>query len=950
MKIFFTPILLLLSAFCLGQSIEQDTALAHQLFDRGMEIYRIGRNQDVQRMNDAIDTLNWSASLFEKHASWKDWAISKAKMGKAMTYLAQFEEGIQLFENAIAFLDEKIGEKNLPSAYLWEDFSFLQDQNNNVLAAIECLKNEIEIKQQHLGEFYEGIGYDYSGLGVQFRKGREYDKALEYLEKGKTSTAREFGENHTDVAAIDMQIGIIYDIIGEPKTAIEYYLKSLDFYYSVKKEVQVEHANLFWTLGIAYAKIEKYDESIDYLTKAEEYYEATYGTQNPTLYYLYRELGNPYFKSGQVEQGIAYMEKTLEGFQKIFPENHPTLLTQAVLLASYYRVAGDYSKSLALTQDVLNQCSSGFSESNYLKNPAIEQISDIAIGARAFYEKIIITYKMESDDLDQQHLVVETSLLYDNLVQKELQSLGDQFTSATNLFELGEGVYRNIYSIGVEKAYDLYEASKEEKYLNTAFQFAEKSKSLLLTQQMNEVEAKFETNLDEESLAKEKEYLDKIAYYESRIHQLYKAKDNVELVKVRDDSLFNLKRSYERFTKKLEEENPKYYERKYGFDFPMLSEIQEILEPNELLIEYIYNKEENGLIILTIDEENGLRFAKVPIDKMSKKAIALNRLLRSHNLLRADRRQKFVNLSHDLYNQFLKPIENQLVGKEKIIIIGEGITNYIPFEVLLKTNENQAYHELDYLVKDFEISYHYSGSLFKRSREKEMDFSGDLLAFAPVFSEEGFSPALGDNVRWFADTTFRSLDGENFSPLIYSEKEVSDIQNIFERGSISKVLLHESADESTLKSELEKNYRYVHIASHSFANIDHPKFSGIACTQSESESGEDNILYVGEIYNLGIKSDLVVLSSCESGIGKLVSGEGLLGLNRSFVYAGVPNVIFSLWKVYDQATSQLMTEFYSETLSGQEYSTALRNAKLKLLKDPVTASPDIWGAFLLIGR
>ena len=105
-----------------------------------------------------------------------------------------------------------------------------------------------------------------------------------------------------------------------------------------------------------------------------------------------------------------------------------------------------------------------------------------------------------------------------------------------------------------------------------------------------------------------------------------------------------------------------------------------------------------------------------------------------------------------------------------------------------------------------------------------------------------------------------------------------------------------------------------------------------------------------EIYNLQINSDLVVLSSCESGLGELLTGEGMMGLNRSFVYAGVPNVIFSLWKVLDQVGSEMMIEFYKEVLSGKSYSAALRATKLKMLANEATASPEFWSAFLLIGR
>jgi CHAT domain-containing protein len=109
-------------------------------------------------------------------------------------------------------------------------------------------------------------------------------------------------------------------------------------------------------------------------------------------------------------------------------------------------------------------------------------------------------------------------------------------------------------------------------------------------------------------------------------------------------------------------------------------------------------------------------------------------------------------------------------------------------------------------------------------------------------------------------------------------------------------------------------------------------------------------LYSNEIYNLDLKADLVVLSSCESGIGKLVKGEGMMALTRGFLYAGADNIITSLWKVYDKSTSILMKNFYKYVLEGESYSSALRKAKLEMISDPRTASPVNWSGFVLIGR
>ena len=107
---------------------------------------------------------------------------------------------------------------------------------------------------------------------------------------------------------------------------------------------------------------------------------------------------------------------------------------------------------------------------------------------------------------------------------------------------------------------------------------------------------------------------------------------------------------------------------------------------------------------------------------------------------------------------------------------------------------------------------------------------------------------------------------------------------------------------------------------------------------------------MGEIYNLNTKADLVTLSSCESGLGKLDGADGLVGLNRAFIYAGIPNVVFSLWKVYDRVSSTFMVAFYESVLEGENYATSLRRAKLKLLESESTASPHYWSPFLLIGR
>ncbi|MFN2126607.1 MAG: CHAT domain-containing protein, partial [Anaerolineales bacterium] len=161
------------------------------------------------------------------------------------------------------------------------------------------------------------------------------------------------------------------------------------------------------------------------------------------------------------------------------------------------------------------------------------------------------------------------------------------------------------------------------------------------------------------------------------------------------------------------------------------------------------------------------------------------------------------------------------------------------------------------------------------------------------------------------------------------------------------------ANEAFIKSGELKNYRLLHFATHGFVNTSKPELSGILLAQ-DSTLSEDGILYSGEIYNLKLDADLTVLSACETGLGEIKEGEGLIGLARALLFAGSKNIIVSLWKVADKSTSDLMIGFYENLLEAkqekQEFSQALRQAKLTMIEEGKFAHPFYWSPFILIGK
>jgi CHAT domain-containing protein len=198
------------------------------------------------------------------------------------------------------------------------------------------------------------------------------------------------------------------------------------------------------------------------------------------------------------------------------------------------------------------------------------------------------------------------------------------------------------------------------------------------------------------------------------------------------------------------------------------------------------------------------------------------------------------------------------------------------------------------------------------------------------------------------------LNGLYVCPLPATEIEVKTIfQQFNNKSKKALVQINENANEKFVKSEQMSKFKIIHFATHGFVNTLKPELSGILMEQS-SGNIEDGILYTGEIYNLKLNADLTVLSACETGLGKLKKGEGLIGLTRALLYAGSKSIIVSLWKVADKSTSDLMIDFYANLLEekpeSQDFSKALQQAKLEMIKKETYAHPFYWSPFILIGK
>jgi CHAT domain-containing protein len=323
-------------------------------------------------------------------------------------------------------------------------------------------------------------------------------------------------------------------------------------------------------------------------------------------------------------------------------------------------------------------------------------------------------------------------------------------------------------------------------------------------------------------------------------------------------------------------------------------------------------------------------------------SVAPNNMYLERDLLKANERAE--NLFSILFGASRERIEQS----QKLIVVPDGVLHYLPFEALI--------HDGRYLVETHEISYVPSGSmlrLWQDSRNKhEAGEKMELLAFGdPTFGPEHKASIAKTSGSVGADIVRESRASRGFQlgPLPRTRDEVQYIAGLFppER---TRLYLGRDSTEAAVKRESLRQYRRLHFATHSLIDEVSPSRSAVVLSMDPNDT-EDGFLEASEISELDLDCDLVVLSACQTARGQLLSGEGIVGLSRAFLYAGARAVVVSLWNVSDISTGALMKSFYRHLVAGNGNAAALRQTKIEMLKGgSETRHPYYWAAFITIGK
>jgi len=323
-----------------------------------------------------------------------------------------------------------------------------------------------------------------------------------------------------------------------------------------------------------------------------------------------------------------------------------------------------------------------------------------------------------------------------------------------------------------------------------------------------------------------------------------------------------------------------------------LKQVQELLGPGVTILEYFVT---DSTVWLWVVEKDRLQF--VSTASARKDLVAKVTELRDA-IYQFGEKERFNALSQELHKLLLQPALPHIRGKE-LIIVPHDVLHYLPFQALVGSDGQ-------YLIEKYPIYYLSSASLLQFIQEKRQAMGEHALAFG--------NPDLGDPEK--------NLD--------YAELEAQEIKTAYPQ---AVVYLKREATEGKAKA-LSPTNDIIHFATHAELKEDDPLTSAILLAKTDKEDGR---LEVKEIFGMNLKASLVVLSGCDTGLGKLSTGDELVGLTRAFIYAGTPSVLASLWKIDDSSTAMLMANFY-KNLKTMTKAEALRQAQLQLIRGNISSN------------
>jgi CHAT domain-containing protein len=825
------------------------------------------------------------------------------------------DKGLQIFKQT-GYQNEK-----LITGFIFQKANFLFLKEDYTGAARFYRE---ALRRMHTGDPLRVSAY--MNLGDICFLEQDNDEAVNHYRKALILLRELPGSDRKKSADLLANLGAAYFEKNDHNKAIFYFLKAKALNENIKPVDTLSLGRLCLNLGSVCLKNGETEKSIGFYGSAARLLKTVDAEHSPERVILYKDLALAYSRLNKEDSCFFYLSAAKEILSRRKQKNNAEM-------ADLLRVMGDCSAAQNRWKEALDYYTKALSalipgyiegEENFSKvmnNPVrlLEYCRISGDRARVSYQ-LAVHDPGEKDLIMQSFYDCQTSLKLFNMISKRFGREGSKLV----FNEPSRELYERVLNI-VSRFPDM--VSEPEK--GKLFELSDNSRNNVLLETMNEKTAKAVSGIPDALLKKDSIILHELTRlsnkYFSEVPLVTKDIQKTTLQEIMQIS--DLSQEHDSLVREFEQANPRFFEMKYGDPHVSSFEIRQKLKPRETLLEYFTG--DSALFIFLVSKDN-VKVVKAGINR----EFSVNVKKYSKLLAGADFRNYF-RISNMLYRILIAPVREDLVSCSKLIIIPDEVLSMVPFETLVSDTvssaDNLNHH---YLVYDFEICYHYSASLWSKCSAVVPD---SLQAKNKATNFIGYSPGF-------------SLQNNS---LPFADDEILQLAHLMKDHGIDAVaVLNERATEAHFKKNCSSR-SWIHLATHSQIDIHDPERSGLLFSRDRGDLRQGHasgILYLGEIYNLKLQADLVVLSACATGTGKIIKSEGVMALTRGFLYAGASNIVYSLWNITDRHTRDFMIGFYTGVVSGMGYSAALRAEKLKMIANPATCLPTIWAPYVLLGR
>ncbi len=887
-----STLFLVILSLCFGAANAQDTLVEQAEKELLKASYTV-----------AFSGFEEASAYYLKSKQPDKYALCRLRMAECQLAMGEAQQALTLVQEtrdgvpASAMLDaismNLLGEVHLRSG-------------RNDLALEELLKAEKLFPANSLEQ-----AKCYNDLGVVYWNNGNRELALQYHEKALSIRKQAGSEKAVLQADSYNNIGLIY-LQDLPSFAVGYFNNAIEIYKTQLGGTHPKVANGYSNLAFATAFQRDYDKALQYLDMVMDIWNATYRMDHPNKAFTISNKGRIAEMKGAYDEALVFQRVALQMYQRLYGDKHPEIANTYALIGSVYQKQNDFKAAAENYQQSIYANLYSQQHQTLYDLPELRDYynADILLSSLQSKAKALEALHFENTlklrDIDG---ALNTYLACDELITQIRQL---RLNEADKL-RLG-AVAAELYESGISTALYLSEHTfNKNHYRKLAFNFCERSKSAVLLDAINDTKAKHFAGIPDTELAREDSLKDQIILLKQKVA----GADSQEKEKELEEQLFAVELALRNFVAELESRYPEYYKLKYSTTLATVETLQPLLNESTAVLSYFTGEENIYAFLITR--------SKYKVFTLRKEKDFARNVTGLRNSIKYRQAEAFESIAGKLYRQLMPQLPASVLS---VIVLPDGQIGSIPFESLVVKKENSG--KTKFLIEELSVSY---------------DYSATLLAERIASSES----ASGNGILLSAPITFASNDTP-MQNLPATEKEVQEIKFLFAGSPQEATLaLSASASEKLAKSDQLRRYKYLHFATHGMVDQSKPELSKIFLAPDDDEDGS---LYSGEIYGLQINADLVNLSACETGLGKVSKGEGIIGLSRALMYAGAKNLVVSLWQVADASTADLMIEFYRQHLfhsNNNLFADDLRKAKLSLLQSDQYSDPYYWAPFILVG-